>query len=361
VTAAEIDSLHEAAEIELSHRLVRFAVRYRSAVTRLTTADDVFEEVAAGSGIRATADALVNICNVVDRVAPEYESVPAGAFEVVASFIGRRNYTRFDIEDHLGEKLRRRFGGVFKSRRHGPPSHVETSYRAHLWDDRIVLGLRVSTRPLHRRDYRLATVPGSLHPPVARAMSLVARIRDRDRVFDPCCGAGTLLIEAGGSAALGSVVGMDINADHVGVALQNAERAGIPLVGLSGDAARVPLADGCVDLVLANPPWGSQVAASGQLAIDKRPFWQELRRVLCSEGRAAVLVDSTIGHPEWSELGLVLDRELAISIGGRWTSLYVLGARPTHTVPAETLIGQALQRWASAAQLPVMVSSSGRD
>lgn len=353
MTAAEIDASPETVVTELGHRLVRFAVQHPSAtVCDLRTADDVFEELAARSGIRTTADALVDIGNVVDRIAPDYKPGRSDLFEVVASFIGRRNYSRFDIEDHLGSRLRQRFGGKFRSRRNGPPGLVTTSYRVHIWDDWIVLGVRVNARPLHRRDYRLATVPGALHPPVARAMALIAQVADQDRVFDPCCGSGTLLIEASGSAALGSVVGMDINTAHIGAAVHNADRAGVPLVGLGGDAARVPLVDGCVDLVLSNPPWGNQVAAGGQLALEERPFWDELRRVLSGRGRAAVLVHNAAGQPEWSELGLALDRKLAICIAGSWTTLYVLAVQSPLTARPETTMARALQRWEAAAQAP---------
>lgn len=334
ITTAEIEVRLEGAVTEICHRLVRFnAPRDGRSVATLSTADDVFEELVAGSGVGSTLNALKSIASIVDAIPPADRLLMSGAFEVVASFIGKRNYSRFDLEDRLGAALSRRFGGTYRSRRQGPASGpTAASWRAHLWDDRLVLGLRVADRPLHRRSYRQLTVPGALHPPIASAMSLLAGVAPRDRVFDPCCGSGTLLIEAGGLSPLGAIVGMDINRDHVEITLRNAGNAGLPLIGLTGDAANVPMADGCVDVCLANPPWGRQINASGQLALDQSAFWRELQRLLSNQGRASVLLDNSMEPPNWAGFGLNLRQELPLAISGRWATVYLLTAGEAETV-----------------------------
>ena len=88
----------------------------------------------------------------------------------------------------------------------------ELDLRVLLEDDWALLGLRLGALPLHRRAYKVASRPGSLKPPVAYCLGLLAALAPGDVVLDPACGAGTILVEA---AALVSVrrrsVGGDID------------------------------------------------------------------------------------------------------------------------------------------------------
>lgn len=290
----------------------------------LSTADDVFEEFASAIGIGATAKALEQIAAVANLVRRDDRTRMTGNFEVVASFIGGRRYTRYDVEDQLGLALSKGLGGIYVSRRNGDPGPVAQSWRAHLWDDRIILGSRVSDRPLHRRPYRKETVPGALHPPVASAIALLVGVAPYDRVLDPFCGSGTLLIEAGRNSQVGGLVGFDINPHHVDIALRNAWTAELPVMGLNGDAADLPVADGSVDVLLANPPWGAQIGAGGRFATNPLDFWNEARRLLSPRGRAGILLDSGLQPPNWQILDLHLCRKLAFAIAGRWATLYLL-------------------------------------
>lgn len=316
---------------ETGHRLVRFSLPHEDApVTALSTADDVFEEFAAIAGVGTTTKSVEELAAVVEVVPRNDRTQMAGNFEVVASFIGSRKYTRYDVEDELGPALSKRLGGRYVSRRSGDPGTVSKSWRIHLWDDRMVLGCRVSDRPLHRRPYRMETVPGALHPPVASAIALLADVAPRDRVLDPFCGSGTLLIEAGRNSQTGGLLGFDINPHHVDIALRNAWAAEMPVVGLKGDAADLPIADGSIDVLLANLPWGAQIEASGRFAANPLAFWTEARRLLSSRGRAAILLDSNLLPPNWQTIDLHLHHKLAFAIAGRWATLYLLDRAGSH-------------------------------
>jgi 23S rRNA G2445 N2-methylase RlmL len=188
----------------------------------------------------------------------------------------------------------------------------------------MVIGWRIFDRPLHRRKYRLIAVPGALHPPVAGAISLLAGVSPRDRVFDPCCGSGTLLIEARRRSSVAGIIGMDIAPDRIAIALRNAENADVPLICLTGDAADIPLGDACIDLCVANMPWGKQVKAAGRLSTDPQAFWPELRRLLSDRGRAIILLDQQQAPPNWRCLGFHLNYQLSIATAGKWLSLYLI-------------------------------------
>jgi len=76
-------------------------------------------------------------------------------------------------------------------------------------------------------------------------------VREGDRVVDPCCGSGTLLLNA---VALGaSITGFDINPRMVGATNGNLEHFGYPRAASLGDATEV---GGAFDVALANVPYG---------------------------------------------------------------------------------------------------------
>lgn len=93
----------------------------------------------------------------------------------------------------------------------------------------------------------------SLSSQVARAVvNLVAR--PGDRLLDPVCGTGVLLVEA---ARLGcSVVGWDINRKAAGSARANLRSLGLSGEVLEQDALQVPPADDGFDVLVGDLPYG---------------------------------------------------------------------------------------------------------
>ena len=62
--------------------------------------------------------------------------------------------------------------------------------------DRVQLMLDTSGEGLHKRGYRKYSGGAPIKETLAAGIVDLARIREGDYVFDPCCGSGTLLIEA---------------------------------------------------------------------------------------------------------------------------------------------------------------------
>ncbi|GAB2735197.1 TRM11 family SAM-dependent methyltransferase [Streptomyces bullii] len=123
-------------------------------------------------------------------------------------------------------------------------------------------------------------------------MAALAGIRPGHRVLDPCCGAGTLLIEAALAHPGARCEGFDLSREAVATARANAAAAAAapPLTVHRADAGRLPLPDGTADRVLCNPPWGTQVHPGGLLATAPDRWWRELRRVLAPDGTAVLLL-----------------------------------------------------------------------
>ncbi|MFD9939654.1 methyltransferase domain-containing protein [Nonomuraea sp. NPDC059023] len=276
---------------EVRHREVWFEITGPGAL-ELRMADDVLLVGAVVDGVGPRRDALRRLASAaatidVHRLTAarplelggrplESGGGPSGV-EVSASFLGRRAYNRYDIEDAVGPVL----GRPYHARRAGrvPPAGA-VSWRVTVEGERAVIALRAGARPLHRRAYKVRSVPGTLHPPLAAAMAYLAE--PKGLVIDPCCGAGTTLIEAAARAPEARTLGFDRCREAIAAAAANGPR----LAWARADAGRLPLPSGSVDRVLVNPPWQRQVRLAGS----GHRLWAELRRVLADGGRVVALV-----------------------------------------------------------------------
>jgi tRNA (guanine6-N2)-methyltransferase len=240
------------------------------------TVDDLFHLVLTAPDPGPTKPDLVVLSRLLALTPLEAPDAPW--VSVSASTAGRRTYSRHDVEDTVGTVLAARLGAVYVSRRDGrvpPPGTVD--WRVTIDTHGVHIGLRGARPPLHRRPWKVASVPGTLHPPVAAAMIRLAGVRAGDVVVDPCCGAGTVLVESpvpGVGSDLAGVAAARVNAHH---------RRDI--AWLSADARRLPYPAASVDHIITNPPWGRQVTAHGTVA----EFLREWRRVLRPDGRLTCL------------------------------------------------------------------------
>ncbi|MGW6496341.1 methyltransferase domain-containing protein [Nonomuraea angiospora] len=307
------------------HREVWFEAAPGADLTGLRTADDVLLAAAVVDGIGHGRSALRRLALAARSV--DLGGLTGSGVEVSASFVGRRNYTRFEIEDAVGAELARPLRLPYHSRRDGArPPREAMSWRVTIEGDRALIALRLADRPLHRRAYKTDSIRGTLHPPVAAAMAALARLGGAGTVLDPCCGAGTTLIEARALAPGARLLGFDHDPAALRAATANA-RAGGESGARGGGAAfgwgvadggRIPVAGGSVDRVLVNPPWGRQVPPRGLLARDLGPLWREVRRVLTGDGLAVALVHDGIPR------GFALEEAVRVSLSGRHPVIAVL-------------------------------------
>jgi tRNA (guanine10-N2)-dimethyltransferase len=120
--------------------------------------------------------------------------------------------------------------------------------------------------------------PGSMDPMLARALANVAGARPDATILDPMCGTGGILVEAG---LVGTdVLGVDVQPKMARGTARNLEDA---LDGgwavARGDARALPVADGAVDAVIFDAPYGRQSKIEGDLHDLVSEALQEARRV----------------------------------------------------------------------------------
>jgi len=225
-----------------------------------------------------------------------------------ASPLRSLNFATLRVKDAVADRFRQQAGGVRPSiDTHAPDVRVQ----AHLGAERALLYIDTSGEPLFKRGWRQDKGDAPLKETLAAAMlAACGWWQPAERrvagvpLYDPCCGSGTIVIEAA-QLALGlpaggqrrfaferlrpfdaaqwhaiqkeaaaearveappiQVFGSDVAHRMVDFAQRNAERAGVArAVQLRGGDAlqRLPPADR-PGVLLMNPPYGERIAAAG--------------------------------------------------------------------------------------------------
>jgi 23S rRNA G2445 N2-methylase RlmL len=202
--------------------------------------------------------------------------------------------------------------------------HYDLEVRVEVRDDRGRIGIRLSPEALHHRS-RLVHMRASLNPTVAAAMARLSEPTPGEVVLDPMCGAGTLLTERHQCDPEVSLLGGDRYAEKVALARTNLSHFAVPGWLVQADARCLPLADGSVDKVLCNLPWG-RIVANPRLNRRLYPeLLAEFHRVLRPGGLAVLLTSErnlTSGLLARRQ-GFRLERSLHLHIGGLEPTLYV--------------------------------------
>ena len=345
VSAREIEERGLGTVERLRHREVWFSSEAPGPrLLDLRTVDDVFLLAATLDGIGHTKAELDRFTGPA-RTAPWRDLLglrgrcggPSSAtrVDVVASYLGKRNFNRYDIEDAVGREASDVLGLPYTSRREGRPPEGGEPFpvRVTLEGPEAALAVRLTDRPMHRRAYKRESVPGTLHPPLAAAMARLAGVgglAPGARVIDPTCGTGTLLIEARHLAPGPRLLGTDADPDALrGAAANSADAAAdedAPIAYALADAGRLPLADGTIDRVVGNPPWGLQVEPHGSLARRPKRYFGEVQRVLRRDGGRAVLLlhDPDTHLPLAEAVGLRVRDSFTVSLFGTHPSVVAL-------------------------------------
>lgn len=344
--------------LRLGHRRIDFAYDGPpSALLALRCVDDVYAYVADLPGFdRARASlaafaplARIDFDGVLATIAAVRPLAVAPAYRVTASTLGKRNYSRYDIEDAVKAALEPT-GWRFVPNRPDVETTEDLDLRVLVEDDRALVGVRLGDAPLHRRAYKQASTPGSLKAPVAYCLCLLTGVSPGDVVLDPTCGAGTILVEV---AALtgGLVAGVDIDADAIAAAAQNSQAAGLPVVPVTqaelaarlttgsasatevllyhGSAQTLALPPDCLDAIIANLPWGKQVLPDADLRDLYAAILRQTAAALRPGKHAVLLTDQVevVAAVLPQSPALVVEQTLQISLYGSHPTIHVLHKR----------------------------------
>ncbi len=327
VSAGEIAALPGVTVERVAYRRVTAVCAIGlSPLLQLRTVDDVFLDVAVWPGVGRPRSALAVLgassahLDLREAVAACAQVRPVGSspvFSVTANFVGKRNYSTEEIKRACAEGITVGHGWPYTP----DDASADLNVRVFIEHDTAFVGLRLGKRPLHRRAYKQCHLPGSLKPPVAAALLALLKAEPGMRVLDPCCGAGTIPIEAAlcGAAAWGG----DRDSVAAGAARANARAAGVGARILSWDARALPVAGASVDRIVSNLPWGRAVRVDAALASFYGRVCAEMRRVIAPGGQIGLLT-STPHLVDFRDLKC--DGQIEISLFGQTPTIMIFSA-----------------------------------
>jgi putative N6-adenine-specific DNA methylase len=217
------------------------------------------------------------------------------------------NFAALKIKDAVADRFRAKRGERPSIETQWPDARIY----AHLTHEYLTLYIDTSGEPLFKRGWRTDKGDAPLKETLAAAMIAASGWNATTPLYDPCCGSGTIPIEAAqiacGMAAGGQrhfgfekllpyqahvwqalkeearaqehaptapVFGSDVAHRMVDFAQRNAERAGVAraLQLRGGDALqRMPPSD-VPGIMLLNPPYGERIAAAGVAGRGRESF-----------------------------------------------------------------------------------------
>ncbi len=219
-----------------------------------------------------------------------------GAFPVKGHSLDSQLHSVPDCQAVAKKAAVDRLGGKYGMTRL-PETGAVFQLRFSILKDNCEIYLDTSGPSLHKRGYRAVANGAPLHETMAAAMVTLSRYRGRDFFWDPFCGSGTIVIEAALIAlnrAPGlqrtfaaqdwpnlnreiwrrardeardreyrgtyQILGSDIDPASLGIAIQNAKKAGVSrLIDFrEADATKLslPAASG---VIVCNPPYGERM------------------------------------------------------------------------------------------------------
>lgn len=127
--------------------------------------------------------------------------------------------------------------------------------------------------------------PISIHPKLARALVNLSRVKRNERLLDPFCGTGGILIEGGLIGA--EVIGIDIKKKMIEGCKKNLDYYGLKNYKLYAMDMRDVYIEP-VDCIVSDLPYGRSTYTGGELYFLYKEAFKKMKEWLKEEGRAVV-------------------------------------------------------------------------
>ncbi|MBA3874137.1 MAG: methyltransferase domain-containing protein [Anaerolineae bacterium] len=327
ISAAEIAELDGVTVTETSYR--RIAAECSGSLAPLLglrTVDDIYLDLAHWEGVFHTRDMLAQFNAWSDRLDVQQAAINCRQvrpiplkpiFSVSVSFIGKRNYTADEVKNSVSDSITFTHGWTYTA----DDREANLNIRVFVEHEEAYVGVRLGSHAQHERLYKMVERPGALKPTVAAAMLRLVDVQAGQRLLDPCCGSGTILIEAALMGA--SIQGGDNDPEAIKATRVNMKDAGVQGEIEQWDARVLPLRDGSNKRIVTNLPWGRQTFVNEELGSFYMQVCGEMERIVAAEGRIAILT-STPDLLHFNYLQLI--QSLEISLFGQNPTISVYGA-----------------------------------
>ncbi len=281
-----------------------------------------------------------DLYNAAASVAWEIWFTPKQTFKVEItaqhSPLTSLNFAALKIKDAVADRFRAKFNDV---RPDVDTRWPDVRIYVHLTVDSVTIYIDTSGEPLFKRGWREDKGDAPLKETLAAAMIAASGWNELCKqgvpLYDPCCGSGTIAIEAAQMACniapginrrfafqkylpfqphvweglldqaeaaitepTAPVFGSDVSFRMVDFAERNAERAGVAnaVQFRGGDALQrlPPTADGAVGVMLLNPPYGERIEVAGVAGVSAQPSQPSQRGQNPARERAVTETGETV-------------------------------------------------------------------
>ncbi|MES2224818.1 MAG: methyltransferase [Patescibacteria group bacterium] len=178
-------------------------------------------------------------------------------------------------------------------------------------------GVRLTSRPLTLRDYKVENIKGGLNPTIAYAMNSLCDLDSATSYLNVFSGSATLLIEAGLANKNLRLIGFDSNGKSSALAVKNIKKAGLI------KAIQLKTADifnkpdlGKFDVIASDLPFGMQVSKDEDLGKLYRCFVEYCEDFLNQDGTMVVYTtEHKLLQPmlEGSKFSIITTLDLKVS------------------------------------------------
>lgn len=294
---AELETKTKELQVFQSHRNV-FAVfdqngpdekELAKLVAQMRTADDVFRFVGCCKGIeRAKASIEILESYFEQIIIPRLKKENHHKYiRVTLSFVGKRNFNRFSVEEKLNAIIVKNCQLIpLSNKEKTPRKNNELRLRCHLENSYAFFGLGLKDIPLHRRTWRNIQYPGQLRPPIAATMARLLAPKKNDLVIDPFCGSGTILIESAFIHADSRHIGFDLSEEAIGIAKKSALLAK-KNIDFSTNNSLLQFPAYKNYFLISNPPWDEKHHIE-----NKAIFVENLINLIANSTQAVLILPS---------------------------------------------------------------------
>lgn len=187
-----------------------------------------------------------------------------------------------------------------------------------LWGNSAHITLRLTDQRFKYRGLAPPQRAAALRPTIAAAMIKLADIRDGQRVLDPMCGSGTVLLEGSSYCANAEFFGSDVSSEAV-------QMADYRLKGTASlqqcTLEKLEYESGSFNRIVTNLPWGKQLETSRRIytkGVESLLDWVDDTGKLVLLTSQKDLLESTLARlgTKWSTTRVLVQ--------GTWATIYVV-------------------------------------
>jgi tRNA (guanine6-N2)-methyltransferase len=219
----------------------------------------------------------------------------ASSFRVTSYRHGSHNFNHLKIQQAAGATL------VDRYRTPVSLEHPDLNLRVDLYELQCLVGIPLHGSELDRRYHKVYQPRVTLNPTVAYGMLQFLAINQSPyRLLDPCCGSGTILLEAANTLPHVEIYGSDYNSETIEGVQKNiiAENMSHTIQVKVADARNLAQAYPAdfFNGIVTNPPYGIRMGKQMNFYHFYRLFLGGVSQVLQPAGRLVILVGKKSGE-----------------------------------------------------------------